>query len=530
MNLHHTKTYLLVHVILAIFLLLCFRAGLDNFFAGDDFNWLFITAKTIQHPLYFFQSHAFFAEAHNNYIRFTELAYFILNMLVAGVNPVSYQLSALALHIMSTLLVSLFISHLCKNHLAGLIGALFWGLNYKHVEIVFRPYGVADSLVVIFCLGAFLLFFHQRDLLALVCFLAGLFAKENALVFPVLLGGYGVLFQQRPLKKWFVRTIPFWSMSLMFAVLVRFMGAKGYLSIDFAAMSRFWENMLSYVGPDAIYVKIVWLHGQPNLFPIWLSTLLFMLLGIILWKLPNLYKFSILWMIIMMLPTLFVPFQTSRYHYVPLIGLALLVGNGLAHLIEHFQQRHASHAVAGLILAFTLLLIYFILGVNLEEQDYAFYGEIHREAAESFQQTIIPNMPKDAHSMAVFFKQDSTQWTEMLYQKFLLKPWYMPGTYKWVYRRPVEILGLSNTYAFVTYCTYNEVKNTLFVNVPYEEYRRNLLTDNFYLILHDYNTNSFKFGPETLTSQITEKVDDRNFYHFLQPGRFDPTNTGSLFF
>lgn len=530
MTLHQNKTYFFLHFILALFVFLCFRAGLDNFFAGDDFNWLFITAKTIQRPLYFFQSQEFFAEAHNNFIRFTELAYFIVNMLVAGVNPVAYQLTALLLHIVSTLLVSLFIGHVCQNRLAGLLGALFWGLNYKHVEVVFRPYGVADSLVVVFCLGAFLLFLHNRDILALACFFVGLFAKENALVFPLILAGYGLWFQQSTFRKWFIRTLPFWGMSVIFAGLVRFMGAKGYISIEVAAMSRFWENMLSYVGPDANYVLMVWLDGQTRLFPVWASSLLFVLLGLLFWKVPRLYKFTILWMVVMMLPTVFVAYQTSRYHYVPLIGLALLVGHGLAHLLEYFQQRRASFGVTGTIVVFALLLLYFILGVNLEERDYAFYGELHREAAAAFQQTIVPDMPKDPASMAVFLKGDSMKWAEMLYEQFLLKPWFAPGTYKWVYRRPVEILGLANTYAFVTYCTYNTVNDTLFVRVPYEEFRRKMETGHYYIIVHDYKTNSFKFGSETLKPELRERRDDQKFYHFLQPGRFDPTNTGSLFF
>lgn len=527
MNINDNKTYTLFHITLIIFVFMCFRTGIDNFFAGDDFNWLFDTEKMMLYP-----PHVFGHSNHTYFVRPTESLYFTVNFLLAGFNHISYQLTAIFIHLCNVVLVSLVINQICKNRLAGLIGAIFWGVNYKHTEAVFRPYGVADSLVLLFCLGALLLFLHKRIGLATISFFVGVLAKENAAVFPLLLTIYVYVFKDRQKLLWLKRTLPFWIVGLFSAGLGMYMraGSGSYLTIDWNALIRLWETMLTYVGPDTIYIKIVYLEGKPYLLPVWAAGILLVIFVILLWKIPRVYQFGFLWMCIMMLPTVFVGHQTSRYYYVPLVGLGIIVGQGLSEMLISLWKRNAQKAISGVCTIYILILIYLIVGVNLEEQDYDFFGEIHRQAAESFTQNILPAMPKNDHTMAVFLKQDSTKLAEELYAKFLLKPWYFPGTYKWVFRRHQAVLGLANTYGFVSYCAYHEAKDTLFVNVPYEEYRQKLLTGDFYVIFHDYETNTFRFGPERLKAEVVKHIDDERFYQFLQPGRFDPTNTGSLYF
>jgi hypothetical protein len=525
MNLNKNKTYIFIHIALALFVFLCFRAGIDNFFAGDDFDWLFETIKMTLQPSYFF-------EAQNYDLRPTEFLYFLFNIFLAGVNPVSYQLTAILIHVVNVVLVSLVISRICKNRLAGLIGSLFWGVNYKHVEAVFRPHATADSLALLFFLVAFLFLLNKQNILALVSFSFSLFAKENALVLPLVITLYVCWFVATEKTIWLKHTIPLWIATFVAVGLVEFVrsGDPAYLTIDWNAFPRFWELMMSYVGPDVVYLKQVWLGGKAYLLSGWLAGILFLILGVAFWKLPNVYRFGLLWMGVTTLPTLFIVYQTSRYYYVPLVGFGIIVGQGVSQLLTYLGKKNSQKAIVGICLTFTVIIVYLVIGVNLEEQDYAFYGEIHRQAAESFQQNILPHMPKDEQAMAVFLKQDSMKWAEALYARFLLKPWYLPGTYKWVYRRPYAMLGLSNTYGFVSWSTYRTVKDTLFVAIPYEEYRNRLLSGDFYIIMHDNETNTFRFGPDTLRPQIIERINDQKFYEFLQPGHFDPTNRGSLYF
>ncbi len=527
-DIHNKNIYILCHVVLVVFVFLCFAPGLDNFFAGDDFFWLFDVEKLILHPPYVFgvSNHAY-------YIRPLETLYFTINFLLAGFNPISYQLTALLIHLTNVVLLCLIISHVCKNRLAGFIGSLFWGLNYKHTEAVFRPYGVADSLVLLFCLGAFLLFLRKHTWLATISFFMGAFAKENAAVFPLLVTLYVYMFRDRQKSLSLKHTIPLWIVAFFSAgsgMLIRRSRAGGTITIDGTVLVQFWETMLTYVGPDVIYIKIAYLEGKPYLLPIWAAGILFMLFAILLWKIPRIYQFGFLWMCIMMSPTVFISHQTSRYYYVPLAGLGILVGHGLNEIVTFLRKKNAQRAIWGVWAIFVFIVMYLIVGINIEEQYYDFFGKLHRQAAESFTQKILPVMPKNDHTMAVFLKPDSIKWAEELYAKSLLNPWYFPETYKWVFRRHPAILGLANTYAFISYCTYNDIKDTLFVNVPYEEYRQKLLEGDFYVIFHDYETNTFRFGPERLKAEIVKHIDDKGFYKFLQPGRFDPTNTGSMYF
>jgi hypothetical protein len=524
-DLNNTKTYVILQILLAVFVLLCFRSGIDNFFAGDDFDWLFDTIKMLRNPW-------FFIEAQNYDLRPTENLYFLANLVLAKGHPLSFHLSAILIHVLNVGLVSLLIAHLCKNRLAGLIGALFWGLNYKHVEAVFRPHATADSLALLGGVGAFLFFVNKRPGWASVALLFGLFAKENALVFPLLFTLYVVWFVSENKKQWAIRTIPSWIVALIVAGLVKFVrsGDPAYLTIDLNAFSRFWELMLTYVGPDVVFTKQVWLHGQAYVFSWWLAGILCILLGLALWKFPVIYRFGVLWMIIATIPTLFIVYQTSRYYYVPLVGLGIIIGQGGNTLLNYFQQRHARRAIMALSGGFLLLMMYFVAGVHLEERDYDMYGEVHREVIESFTEEIFPSMPKDEQSMAVLLYPETRKWEEVLYAQYLLKPWFFPKTYKWVYARPFGMLGgLATPYGLMSYGSYCQGESSLFVGVSYEMFRQHVLAGDFYVIVHDYDTNTLNFGNETLKAEVAKRVDDRYFYHFFQPGHFDPTYTGEAY-
>jgi hypothetical protein len=525
-NLDNNRTYIFIHIILAFFVFLCFRAGIDNFFAGDDFDWIFDAIKIMHRPS------VLITTLQGHFIRPITTLFFLVNLLIAGGNPVAQHLTTILLHVVNVILLSYVLGRLCQNRLAGLLGALFWGVNYKHTEAVFLTYGVSDTFVLVFWLGSLAFLLSHRKILAVICFILALFSKENAVLLPFLVTLYGILLVKHEKRTWLKQTIPLWIFSVLYLGLRNYVtaGDISYLTIDWHALPRFWENMLSQIGPDVTYVRLVWLAGQPSLLPGWIAAILFVILGIAVWKIPREYRFGLLWMCITMLPTVFVVYQTPRYRYIPLIGLGMIVGQGISEMLTYFRKKNSQMAILGICTVFTLILVYFIIGVNLEEQDYAFFGEIHRQAAQSFQKDILPHMPEDTQAIAVFLRPDSRKWEEELYKKFLLKPWYFPGTYKWAYIRPHGILGgLAGTHSFVSYCAYGYVKHPLFVSVPYEEFRKRLLSGEFYSIIHDYETNTFKFGADSLKPEIVRHVDDENFYYFLQPGRFDSTSTGAAY-
>lgn len=523
MTLTKSQTSLLSHALLALFVFLCFRAGLDNFFAGDDYDWLFLALKVKHHPTYFFTSQGFF-------LRYTEVAFFVLNFLAAGFHPFAYQFSALGIHLANVMLLRVLFGRITRNSAVGFLAAMFWGLNYKHVEAVFRPYGVADSLAMLFGLIAFLLFLRKRPFWAAVAILIAAFGKENAVLFPLVMSAYVVVCLPKSERAaGLKRTLPAWVMAGAAALLGLSARSQtpSYLTINWDALSRFWELLLTYIGPDSVYLRQTWLDGAATLVPLWLGALLCVALALAFWKLSALYRFGLLWMLIMTLPTVFVEFQTSRYYYIPLAGLALMAGLFTQQLFERYQRAGNQVGMTVVSVVFAVVCIYYIIGINLEEIDYDYYGAIHREAERSFKERVLPGMARDGSMMAVFPKGENMEWTEKLYEQFLLKPWYAPFTFKWVYARPSEVLGLTNTYCFVSAVAYTGEEDTLFVRATPEEFRQRVLNEEVYVITYDHAANSFDGRRQVLPDPWKQYVDEPNMYRLLQPGYFDPTNSGT---
>ena len=139
-----------------------FLPGINNFFAGDDFDWLFNTVRTVKNPTHFLGEQS-------NFVRHGESLYFIANYLVAGFYFPLFFLSSLAIHLLNVVFVSRLLVRVGCSEVSALLSALLWGLNYRHSEAVFRPYGVADPLALVLCLGALLLYIGGRPWLSAIC-------------------------------------------------------------------------------------------------------------------------------------------------------------------------------------------------------------------------------------------------------------------------------------------------------------------------------------------------------------------------
>lgn len=522
-NWDHKSRIAWAYVLGAIFLVVSFRSGLVIFFAGDDFDWLFDALQFLYRP-------TSLLKLQGNFVRPTETLFFFTNLLIGGGSPIAHHAAAIGIHVLNTLLLSELIRHLSQDRIAGVVGALFWGLNYKHVETILLVHAISDAIVLFCWLAAFLLFFSRRRLLALMCFLISLFSKENAIFFPALVTLYIWLFLPAERKPWLRRALPLWIATVGFLGFRQIVtaGDTSYLGIDWNALSQFWENVLSLIGPDSFAIKEYWLDGWAYLFPRWVAIILFVFSAIVMVKVSNLYRFAMLWTALTMLPTTFIAVQTARYRYIPMVGAAVAVA-GISRSVRRYASAHPRIVQPVLGFFCLVLLIYFLLGINLEASDYRFFGEMHRQAAASFEQTIIPAMPKDDAAMAVFLKQDNIVWAERLFTQYT-RPWYLPGTYKVVFRRPNGVLGLSSTMGFVSYCAYRQGVQKLFVSVPYEDYQVRMRAGKFYIILHNSATNTFSFGPEALKPELMKQVDDYNFYTYLQPGRFDSTAMGVSYY
>jgi hypothetical protein len=448
-----------------------------------------------------------------------------------------FFLILLVIHALNAILVSSLILRVSGSRLAGVVGGLAWALCYKHAEVVLRPYAVADSAALLFGIASILLILKRRVVLAALLLVPSLFAKENAVLFPLLAtilifytdGDEMKIRFSQLIRRWTraaILTSPLWALACAFALL-EILGSRSatYLSTDLAFVSRFWEGWITYLGPDSTWLREVIFGGGPTLVPTWLAVVLFVPFTFLLWRLPRLIRLGVVWTCITMLPTLAVPFQSSRYHYVPLVGIALVFGVVWSSLYEQWD-RSSKNNQAGLFLLFSataLLAAFFIWGIQNEEQDTAHIGELHRQAAASFETNIDPFLDRGSNGMTVFMRTENLAVANSLFRP---RPWFMPETYKWVYRRPHGVLGLANTYGFVSYCSYDPEHPNLFVAVSQNDFQKRLTSGSFSVALHNSMTNVFSMGDRQIHQSVRQMATEHVSYSLLQPGRFDPTFRG----
>ena len=91
--------------------------------------------------------------------------------------------------------------------------------------------------------------------------------------------------------------------------------------------------------------------------------------------------------------------------------------------------------------------------------------------------------------------------------------------------RPHGVLGMTNTWGFVSYCADRRREPSLFVAAAPDEYRRALDAEAFVVVVHG-DDNSFHLASESVRGEIASAAARSDIYRFLQPGRFDPAASG----
>ena len=269
----------------------------------------------------------------------------------------------------------------------------------------------------------------------------------------------------------------------------------------------------------------VLLRGRLPVVPLWLAVVLFAALAIAIWRVREPYRFALIWIVVTVLPTVFLGHQGSRYTYVPLVGVGMIVGEAGRSLWARATQWYQRGAVLAVATACALV---FVLGINLAESDYEFVGELHRQAAESFRSEILPAMIADPAAVVVFVQGDTRVWRERAYAHFLAVPWYLPATYIWLYPRPFGVLGMTDTAAFVTACAVGRTPTPLFAAVSRAALRDALAGGQFLIAVHHEDSNTFSLGSDRIRSAVVAAAAREDVYRRLQPGRFDPTFQGGL--
>lgn len=253
---------------------------LDSFFISDDFDWM--VSRDI--PIFF-----------RPLVRLT----FIINYEIGGLNPVTYHVTNLLLHILNACLLFLIVPLLLEHYKIGgpdsrwlsFLTALFFLTLSAHSESVTWISGRTNLFALAFLLFSLYFYLHFRRnkgrrylIISLVFFFLALLSKEAALTFPfiVIMLDY---FQKLKLKKKGLpdlNTFSFFLVLLIYFILRYF--AIGHLlggySSDFLNVKLIIDNLrkltLRSFLPSGDYLFFIMRYK--------LDLIFLVLLGLFLWR------------------------------------------------------------------------------------------------------------------------------------------------------------------------------------------------------------------------------------------------------
>jgi hypothetical protein len=210
-----------------------------------------------------------------------------------------------------------------------------------------------------------------------------------------------------------------------------------------------------------------------------------------------------------------------------MIGAALLLAIALA-AFRRRNRRPTGRVVAvwGLVAA---QLAWNVVGIRVEDSDYQVYVDLHRQATDSFRSAALPALGEKPDTVAVFLRPDGWRWAEDVRNAWDRHPWWVPTSYKWLFRRSFGILGFSNTWAFVTAAAVGHTDTPLFVLTRPDEVLAAAARGTLEVVIHDEATNTFTVVPAETTVLELDDLERGQEWIALQPGRFDPTFGGTAY-
>jgi lipoprotein NlpI len=223
------KTWVVAGICIITFI--CFRYSLDNLFTNwdDDVyvtNDQYIKAFTAENLKGIFTEDI----TKNNYHPLTMLS-LAMNYHFAQLEPRTYYLTNILIHIANVVLVFLLATGLCtrlkvkedKSFFIAAFCALWFGIHPMHVESVSWLAERKDVLYAFFYFTGLLLYLRYVDenkikwyLLTLLCFIASCLSKPMAVVFPVSLLTIDVLLKRKWENKVLTEKIPLFIASIIF--------------------------------------------------------------------------------------------------------------------------------------------------------------------------------------------------------------------------------------------------------------------------------------------------------------------------
>jgi tetratricopeptide (TPR) repeat protein len=350
---------------LAIICLIAYFPGLSNALVDwDDLQYVY-EVSLINDLSFGGIRHIFSRYLMGNYHPFTVLS-LIFNYNLSGVEPFSYHLTNLVIHIFNSILVLLVILRMNKGMLAAGITAALFAVHPMHVESVVWAAERKDVLYTFFFLCSFLSYLkyihtgHFRLMaLALVLFIFSCFSKGMAVTLPLIMFAADYAMGRKNVKNLFVEKIPFLLVSMVFGIVAVDAQQKwgaiadfpeyGFIDRIFLAIYSFVFYLNKMIVPTGLSAFYPYPVKTGNWFP---PLIYFSLMVLFIYKALAFYTikrekfvfFGILFYGISILPMVqLLPvgdmIAADRYFYVSSIGLFFIAGVVAEKLVNWYGLK-----------------------------------------------------------------------------------------------------------------------------------------------------------------------------------------------
>ena len=325
---------------------ICFLPMLNNQLTNWDDEYYVVKNALLRGPDW---SGIFSKPVVSNYHPIT-VATLAFNYSISGLDPTSYFVLNLLLHLANTALVFYFIWLISGKKLwVAAFSAVVFGIHPMHVESVAWVSERKDVLYTLFFLLSLIQYWrfltngkNKNLVYCFIFFALSLLSKPAAIILPFLLFLLDYWYGRKFTRRIIIEKIPFLLLSLVFAVVtVKLQSKTAIASLDFYPLwSRFFfatYTSMMYVARFFVPYPLSAFHpfpvGKGLGLPILLSPAFMLGLLILIWikRKNKLLVFSFFFfMINLVLVLQFISIGgtlvAERYTYVPYIGMAFFIG------------------------------------------------------------------------------------------------------------------------------------------------------------------------------------------------------------
>ncbi|MCX6267446.1 MAG: hypothetical protein NTW16_08835 [Bacteroidetes bacterium] len=305
------------------------------------------------------------------YYRPLFLVDFILESRIFGVKPAGYHFTNLLFHIISVILLFLFLKRIKIPPIDSFLLSLIFAVHPVLTQAVAWIPGRNDMLLMIFFLSSFILLFKYLEkpapltlFLHSILLLAALFTKETAIIIPVIMGGVTFFYLKNGWKK-LVFPVISWITAVAIWLLVRSTAtlAKNWVSpaeMAQAGMERLGV-ILQYLGKIFFPVNLTVFPMAEDITLIWGIIALAGLIALVVYSKSYsrpLTYLGMFWFIIFLIPVLIVPKSLNdqvfeHRLYLPVIGILIMLSQAVP-FSGNFNPKIKVGIVAGIALIFAI--------------------------------------------------------------------------------------------------------------------------------------------------------------------------------